>query len=285
MNVDSVPAATCDLCGAREAAFLLEKGGAQYVRCRGCGFIFTHPRNFDSLTENNEAYEDRIDRYAQKFSSSKSRRSAQAVLRMFAPYRQTGRLLEIGSNTGAFLYHAREQGWQPVGVEPTEGCARYGREKHGLEILTGIIEEVSLPENSFDAVYSNAVFEHLPNPSTAFRAAFRALRPGGALYVDTVNYDSYTREFIGAEWKLIEPRGHLSLYTPATLRRYCEQAGFEAAQITTHGVRLRPNSAGRLKGFAKWSEEMKKAPYALMCRWTLKGDSISALARKPKSRG
>lgn len=280
------PASTdvsCDLCGSRDAVFLLEKGGARYARCPQCGFIFTHPREFDALAENNETYEERLPRYAAKFTSARRRRSALVKLRQLALFRQNGRLLEIGSNTGAFLFRARELGWQPLGIEPTESCAGYGREKHGLDILTGIVEEVPLPENHFDVVYSNAVFEHLPSPSAAFQVAYRALRPGGALFVDTVNYDSYTREFIGTGWKLIDPRAHLSLYTPATLRRFCEQAEFKVLKISTHGVRFRPNDSGKLQGLARWGEEVRKTFYSIACRFTLKGDSISVLAQKPTS--
>lgn len=274
---------SCDLCGSRDAVFLLEKGGACYVRCPRCGFIFTRPRDFDTLAKNNETYEERLPRYVAKFTSAKHRRTTRAKLRQLAPFRQNGRLLEIGSNTGAFLFRARELGWQPLGVEPTESCARYGREKHGLNILPGTVEEVPLPESHFDVVYSNAVFEHLPLPSVAFQAAYRALRPGGALFVDTVNYDSYTREFIGTGWKLVDPRAHLSLYTPATLRRFCEQAGFKVLKISTHGVRFRPNDNGKLRGLPRWSEEVRKTIYSIACRFNLKGDSITVLAQKPTS--
>src|SRR5690606_37993196 len=138
---------------------------------------------------------------------------------------------EIGSNVGGFLYQAREQGWRATGVEPVEDCARWGQERHGLDILPCTLHEAHLPENTFDVVYSNAVFEHLPSPSHVLCEIERVLRPGGVVYVDTVNYDSYTRRFIGAGWKLLNPAGHPSLFSPATLRRFCEKAGLTVIRI------------------------------------------------------
>jgi SAM-dependent methyltransferase len=273
----------CDLCGSRESVFLLEKDGGRYACCPHCGFIFTNPRHENFVADNDEVFRHSLARYVEKSYSRRKQRTYRRKLRQFARWRLTGRLLEIGSNVGGLLLAARAEGWDAVGVEPVEACARYGREKHGLNIIPRILEEAGLPEDSFDVIYSNAVFEHLATPSVVFQAAFRALRLGGVLFVDTVNYDSYTRERIGAGWKLIAPGAHLSLYTPATLRRFCEQAGFTVLKIATHGVRLRPNDSGQLRGLARWEEEFAKLPLSILCRWTLKGDSVSVWAEKPIS--
>ena len=196
-------------------------------------------------------------------------------------YRRTNRLLEVGCNVGGFLDQARKQGWDAVGVEPVDACAGYGREQHGLNILTGRLEDARFPDDTFDVVYSSAVLEHVPAPSVLLREIARVLRPGGVTYHATVNYDCYTRRFIGAGWKLLSPSGHPSLFTPATMRAFCTGAGLEVLRIRTRGVRLRPNAAARLRGLRRRLEEARKLPLSAAARVTNQGDTIFVMARKP----
>lgn len=263
--------------------FLLEKGGARYAQCPRCGFVFTNPRREDFAEENNAGFAQRLERYIKKGCSPERQRAYRRRMRRFQRWRSNGCLLEIGSNVGALLFAARETGWNATGVEPAAECARYGREKHGLNIISNTLEAAGLPENQFDVVYSNAVFEHLPSPATVLREARRVLRSGGVIFIDTVNYDSYTREFIGAGWKLIAPNAHLGLFTPATLRRFCEQAGLKVVRIETHGVRLVPNKQPQPKGAARLKIELCKGFYSTLARLTLKGDSNAVWAEKPVS--
>lgn len=271
----------CDLCGADDSAVVLEKDGGTYVSCRHCGLVYTNPRPVDFAAQNEESFTNTLNQYIAKCYHPVKQRQYRRELRRFAPYRRNNRLLEIGCNVGGLLYQAREQGWTAVGVEPAAACAQYGREQHGLEVLPTTLEAAALPADSFDAVYANAVFEHLASPRRVLQEIQRVLRPGGVVYLDTVNYDSYTRQRLGGDWKLLQPRGHLSLFNPVTLRRFCEQAGLRVLAITTHGVRLRPNKSRPLRGWRRWREEAMKLPLSVACRFTLKGDSISVLGQKP----
>ncbi|MBM3832245.1 MAG: class I SAM-dependent methyltransferase [Verrucomicrobia bacterium] len=283
METNELSHVRCDLCGADDSQRVLEKEGACYAECKRCGFIYAHPRINDPEAFNEEIFQERLQTYVQKNYSAKKQRDYRRELRRLEPFRQNNRLLEIGSNVGGFLFQARQLNWSPIGLEPVVACARYGCEQRGLNIIASTLEEASLPDDHFDAVYSNAVFEHLAAPSVCFQSAFRVLRPGGALYVDTVNYACCTREYLGAGWKLLKPREHLSLYTPATLRAFCEKAGFEVLRMQTNGVRFRTNEDRKLRGLGRLREELAKFPISLACRFTLKGDSITVLARKPSA--
>lgn len=166
-------------------------------------------------------------------------------------------------------------------MEPVASSARYGIEQLGLNIHVGLLGAAQLRSDHFDVAYSNAVIEHLASPAEVITEVFRILRLGGLLYADTVNLDSYTWQFLGTQWKLFDPRMRLSLFTPATLRSFCENAGFEVVKITTHGVRFHATREDKPSGWRRVLDELRKAPYSWAARRTLKGDNIAVYAVKP----
>jgi SAM-dependent methyltransferase len=51
---------------------------------------------------------------------------------------------------------------------------------------------MSFPNNSFDVIYSRAVFEHLSSPADVLREVERVIRPGGVFYCLLHLYTSYS---------------------------------------------------------------------------------------------
>jgi SAM-dependent methyltransferase len=270
----------CDLCGAAPAAPFLAARSGFYSRCPSCGFVYANPRHPDPAQYNGAHNHALQDFYLSKQYAPRHQRKYARLLRRFARYRRTNRILEIGCSTGGFCWRARHMGWQATGVEPVAAVADVGLER-GLDIRCAMFEETALPADTFDVVFSNAVLEHVASPTRVLREAWRILRPGGVVYADTVNIDSYTWRWLGARWKLIDPRAHLGLFTPETLRRLCLDTRYRVLTLTSHGVRFRANEDGKLRGLARWSEEVRKLPWALAARWTLQGESIAVLAQKP----
>jgi 2-polyprenyl-3-methyl-5-hydroxy-6-metoxy-1,4-benzoquinol methylase len=285
MNQHTASYVKCDLCGSESGVRIIEKEGMFYERCSQCGFIYTNPRSADFTSDNTDAFEGHLDKYIARSYTPKIQKLYRRTLQRFASYRSTNRILEIGSNIGGFLFQARQQGWDPIGIEPVAQCAEYGRRHHGLNIISTTLERADLPSNAFDVVYSISVFEHIASPSRILQEVCRILRPGGVIYIDTVNYDSYTQRFVGAaDWDTLSPRVHLSLFTPTTLPKFCEQAGLVVKRVSTHGIRLRSSKGGKLRGVDRLREMALKFPLSVACRFTLKGDSIAILAQKPERR-
>lgn len=264
----------CDLCGADDGERIVAKSGTFYVRCRQCGLIYANPRIFDPVSYNRRAVTATRQKYVEAHYSRRKQRAYGRLLRKFRRFRKTGRLLEIGSNVGGFLHRARRMGWEPVGVEPVGSCAGYARDRYGLEVIASTLEEAGLEDNAFDVVFSNAVFEHLVSPSRVLAAAARVVRPGGVIYTKTVNYDCYTRELLGNEWRLMNPIGHVCLFTAQTLKRYYTQAGLNILKVRSNGFRQprRGNLVIRC---------IRKPALSVLSRFTLKGDRVIVLGQKP----
>ena len=261
----------CDLCGGTAAQPVLEKAGGVYVRCPVCSFVYTSPRP-DSPEDANEDYFERtLEEYIRASFSKKRQRSYRHTLRRLARFKGDGRLLEIGCNVGGFLKAARDCGWEPTGVEPVAACARYAQEHCQVQTVPAVLEHAGLEAGSFDVVYSNAVFEHLPSPTSVMTEIARLLKPGGIVYTKTVNFDCYTRQELGTAWKLLAPNGHLSLFNAETLSRFCEKAGLAVIKVQSNGVRVRKGPF----------EKVRKGWRSFLSRRTLKGDRIIVWARKP----
>lgn len=104
-----------------------------------------------------------------------STHSFSPVVRNFvAKYQlQRARCLEIGSGRGALQSLVDDY----VGID----LARSAGLGYRKPFVAGSCEELPFADNSFDAAWSYAVLEHVPNPEAAFSEMRRVLRPGGLL--------------------------------------------------------------------------------------------------------
>ncbi|MCD5391066.1 class I SAM-dependent methyltransferase, partial [candidate division NPL-UPA2 bacterium] len=94
----------------------------------------------------------------------------------------------------------------------------YGREKHGLNIITGDLLELDLPSGAFDVVIMNQVIEHLELPLETLYKINKLLHLGGAVYIHTPNYDSLTLKRY-RQFPKYYPKDHLYLFTDKTLKK------------------------------------------------------------------
>lgn len=268
----------CTVCGSDDHAHLMQDGDTAYRECRVCAAIFASPLPAHYEDVNEAAYQAAIDKYTAKIDARLA--INMRTLRPFDRFRQLGTLLEIGCNAGATLLAAEKLGWKATGVDISRAATAYAREQRGLNALTGTLEEAALPADSFDVVYSNAVMEHVEHPVPTLKEALRILRPGGVFYAATVNWDSYTRRFLGEGWSYLEPMHHVQLFTPANVPTLARRTGFQLERLWTTGVRLSDRKQGEVHT-AAWPLPWCKGILSLATRFTRKGDSIKFLLRKP----
>lgn len=259
----------CDLCGADRPKPHVEVEGSTFVKCGECGFIYLNPRPVGGFEKVSDATVEGLTEKGYRESRAWYYRR---ILREFAPFRRTGRLLEVGCASGGFLEAAREAGWEALGVEIAEKLARVGRER-GLDIRTCDICDADLPADWFDVAALNMVIEHVPSPGKVARELYRVLRPGGALWMHTPNYASTAIRMAPDESNY--PPAHLSCFTPATLSRLCREAGFRVRYVRTTGFRF----PGKRKA---WRKPLEKLASLILARLG-KGHRLRVLAKKVDS--
>ena len=84
-------------------------------------------------------------------------------------------VLEIGSGRG-YLQDAAQN---YTGLDISPSVARFYHKK----FVVGSATAMPFPDNSFEAIWSIWVFEHVPNPEQAFREARRVMRDNGVLFL------------------------------------------------------------------------------------------------------
>jgi 2-polyprenyl-6-hydroxyphenyl methylase/3-demethylubiquinone-9 3-methyltransferase len=126
------------------------------------------------------------------------------------------RVLDVGSGGGLLAEGMAEAGADVVGLEPGEAtvnAARAHLAHSGLEVdyRQGTVEEVPDSEaGSYDVITCLEVLEHVPDPAATIARCAELLRPGGYLFVATLNRTlrSYAFAILGAEYVLgMLPRG------------------------------------------------------------------------------
>jgi 2-polyprenyl-3-methyl-5-hydroxy-6-metoxy-1,4-benzoquinol methylase len=155
-----------------------------------------------------------------------------------------GRLLDIGAGYGQFLHHAQSIFSEATGTEVSESAVAIAKEKYGLSLLAGQIEELELPPQSFDTITLFHVLEHVPVPGMLVSRCHALLRTQGILVIavpnDILAWTSTIKKIgkklgLSAFQKFSPKLGisragasreiHLSHFTPAVLRQLLESSG------------------------------------------------------------
>jgi 2-polyprenyl-3-methyl-5-hydroxy-6-metoxy-1,4-benzoquinol methylase len=150
------------------------------------------------------------------------------------------RVLDVGCSRGNFLAAGARLGYHMEGVEPAPGIAASARAL-GLNVHTGLLEDIGFAAASFDALTLFEVVEHLREPRPLLDECHRVLKPGGLLVVSTGNTASWTVAAMQERWdyfQIARDGGHISFYNPRSLALLAARASFDVARIETSRVKF-----------------------------------------------
>jgi SAM-dependent methyltransferase len=140
-----------------------------------------------------------------------------------------GPVLDLGCGRGEALALLRDQGIAGRGVDASERMVELCRER-GLDAAAGDLFAAlaAVPEASLGGVVSFHVIEHLPAAALdrLVRLAWRALRPGGVLILETPNPLSVV---VAARNFWLDPT-HVRPVHPDSLKLMYELAGFDPVE-------------------------------------------------------
>jgi SAM-dependent methyltransferase len=133
--------------------------------------------------------------------------------------RLNGRLLENGCGVGMYIQHLAPHAGSIIGLEYDHPRALEARQ-HSPHIVNSTSELLPFPTNSFDAILSHEVLEHVSDDRRAVEEMLRVLKPAGVMVLFTPNL-GYPFETHGVYWCGRYYFGNIPLvhYLPAGWRR------------------------------------------------------------------
>jgi SAM-dependent methyltransferase len=206
------------------------------VRCRACSLLFVNPRyRASDMLEGYAAGDDPV--YVSQMDA-RVRTFAGTVAGITRLRPSRGRILDVGTAAGAFLKAATDAGWEATGIEPNGWLAAWGRDRYGVDIRVGSIDDVHLPSRHYDVVTLWDVIEHTPDPMHVLRRVHELLVPGGLLIVNYPDIGSWIGRVMGRRWPFLSSV-HLYYFTRPTIRVALDKAGFDTLAMKPHYQRLK----------------------------------------------
>jgi 2-polyprenyl-3-methyl-5-hydroxy-6-metoxy-1,4-benzoquinol methylase len=215
------------------------------VRCRRCGLVYVGQRIQDytfagfnpdksrALTARVQAL-GLVDETVEHAEGPWRQKLFEDRLHRLQRFATGGKLLEVGCAEGEFLRAAAAAGFDVTGVEPDPHTSARARDVYGLDVTTGTLPQAEYSPASFDVAVLFHVLEHLDSPHQMVTELYCLLKPGGLLVIETPNIDTVWFRLLGRRWRQFIP-DHYYFFTPHTLRRLLQGAGFHMLQVKRVG--------------------------------------------------
>ncbi len=251
----------CTLCRNTSYELVHDMGWRRVLRCSGCRLVRADP--LPSIDEK-EAVETRGYTEASEFPEVRDffancnrdfvedpviREMRRHLERLEHATGGPGRLLDVGAGTGILMHLAQQRGWQPEGIDIAPLTAAKVADEFGFTITIAPFETYDFGERVFDGITMLDVLEHVVDPLATLKRVHQRLRPGGAVAIAVPNQRSLLTYLVGWYARCRGPAAnnllfrlyvppHLYYFTPPTLRRVVEAAGFRVAELRQGSVYL-----------------------------------------------
>ncbi len=186
----------CPLCKSGDVRVKYELTGYRILQCRTCALEYhdgfrgggddqgMFSQGYYTIDQA-DAFKTQFDDYTQDPSADVYRHWIERIEQRVP----VGRVLDIGSALGTFLKIAETRGWKPQGVEISRFAAEFARERRGIPVFNGDLEDFQCANEAFDVVTFWDSIEHVTHPLENLRTAARLMRSGGLMLLTTDNFD------------------------------------------------------------------------------------------------
>jgi len=241
---------TCDLCGQDNylvvykgtlkeeegtAANVFKSSGHArsedtIVKCNNCSLAYVNPRlKAEKIISGYTQGSD--DAFVSQIKGRES--TSLAGIKYIEKFSRPGKILDIGTAGGTFLAIAKKRGWQVYGVEPNKWLCDFAQKHYGIYIQPGTIDNLNYPDGHFDVISLWDVLEHVPNPTEVLQKCHRLLKPGGYLYLNYPDYNSYASRVMKGRWIFLLSV-HIYYFTRSTIAKMLEKTGYQTLNYRTH---------------------------------------------------
>ncbi len=221
----------CVLCGNTGRSLLYSPDQWKVYRCDNCGLGVLDPRPDDdelAVLYQQDYFQSQYNQELLIDSPEMMRRLDQESqrLRFFRALKKQGKVLDIGCGRGYFLLACRKKGYQVEGVDLSADVAAYVRRELNIPVHVGEINDVRIPDGSFDVITMWHALEHTADPNIYLHKARQWLKDDGILVVDVPNYAGHDAAKTWNHWLGWQLPYHLYHFTDESLTALLRKHGF-----------------------------------------------------------
>lgn len=233
----------CPACGSDRYDSQFDKSGFCYVQCGACDTLFVNPRptykNLMQIYTDSPSTKFWVEDFFLPMAEARREKifkpRAEYITKKF-PQLSRGDIGDIGAGFGIFSEELKKI-WMDaniVAIEPSVDMAMICRNK-GLTVLESTMENVDPLCHQFDLLTAFELFEHLHDPVVFAEKACKLLKPGGYLYLTTLNGLGFDIQLFWERSKSVTPPHHLNFFNPHSMRILLEKMGFTLIEASTPG--------------------------------------------------
>jgi 2-polyprenyl-3-methyl-5-hydroxy-6-metoxy-1,4-benzoquinol methylase len=222
----------CQVCESNHFQEIFQRGDYRYVACNPCGLIRSDPAPTDQ--ELQKVYSNSyFDSWGEATADAPANEMKIATFRRHVLSRARlahgARILDCGAAYGALMVAAKEEGFDPYGVELVPSAAARIAEVFGSDkLFCGPFEKsefTGLPNRSaFDAIFMCDFIEHVRDPIAVLKKAADWLVAGGALVLTTPDTGSISGRLMRSKWPLYDVE-HLHCFNRRNIDILLRRAG------------------------------------------------------------
>lgn len=233
----------CPSCESKSFSKEMHKDHFTLVRCNNCDLVYTNPIFDDEHykeTYRSEDYQQIVKDLGEASHEYRLKRFGNErikIMKEFLPSKDSIKYLDVGCSTGFVVEAAKNIGWEAIGIDLNPSAVSFGKSR-GLDLRNSSLDEISFPENYFDAITLFDVLEHLSNPKDILEQSLKYLKKGGIIFIYVPNFDSASRVLLDLDAHFIWPTHHLNYYTPKTLTQLMKSLNLEISYLATEGLDL-----------------------------------------------
>lgn len=138
-----------------------------------------------------------------------------------------GKILDIGAGVGDFLSVCKNDGWQTVGIEPSEKAKTIAKSK-GVSFVEHLSE---LEDHSFDIITMWHVLEHVPDLENQIKELKRLIKPNGTIIIAVPNFNSFDANYYGKYWAAFDVPIHLWHFSKTAIKKLFSNENLELVKV------------------------------------------------------
>ena len=198
------------------------------LKCRNCGLLYknlipsekTLSQMYDISRENNEHT-----RWEYTTGNKYILRKARMIEKISGEKKL--HVMDIGCHTGGFLKLMQELGFRTSGLDVSDLAYAKHKDFINTKYYAGLLEDVELPENTFDVVTAWDVFEHFYDVEVSLQKIYHSLSPGGYLLIETGNISSFPAR-LGSpnNWWYVSLLEHFNFFDTRSIRYILDNMNF-----------------------------------------------------------